>query len=73
MRDAGKYIQTPVLKRYEVAYAEAIAKKWQLVHGESTETLGLNLSMLAGQFEYPAGSGAWFYGVKCDVSFEEIF
>lgn len=73
MRDMGKFVQLPVLKRYEVAYAEAVAKLWQLVHGWSTETLGLNLSMQAGVFEYPAGSGVSFYGVKCDVNFEEIF
>jgi hypothetical protein len=71
-RDLGAYILKPVLKRYEVAYLEAIQKKWNLVHGWSTETLGLNVSMKAGKFEYPAGSNVWFYGVQCDASFEEL-
>lgn len=71
-QDLGSYIAMPVLKRYEVAYIEAVQKKWNLVHGWSTETLALNLSMLSGKFEYPSGSGVFFYGVKCDITFEEL-
>jgi len=71
-RDLGAYILKPVLKRYEVAYLEAIQLKWQLLHGWSTETLGLSVTMRAGKFEYPAGSNVWFYGVQCDATFEEI-
>lgn len=71
-QDLGSYVASPVLKRYEVAYIEALQKKWNLVHGWSTETLALNLSMLSGKFEYPSGSGVFFYGVKCDITFEEL-
>lgn len=71
-RDIGGSILKPVLKRYEVAYLEAVEKQWNLVHGWSTETFGLNVTMRAGKFEYPSQSGTWFYGVQCDVSFEEI-
>ena len=71
-RDLGSYILKPVLKRYEVAYLEALQKKWQLVHGWSTESLTLNVSMRAGKFEYPAQSGVWFDGVQCDLVIEEI-
>ena len=71
-RDLGAYILKPVLKRYEVAYLEAIQLKWQLLHGWSTETLGRSVTMRAGKVEYPAGSNVWFYGVQCDATFEEI-
>ena len=72
-RERGTFISQPVLKRYEVAYLEALFKLWNLPHTWSTETLTLSYSLQSGKFEYPAGSGTWFYGVKCDVSFDEIF
>jgi hypothetical protein len=74
-RDMGTYVLKPVLKRYEVAYLEAIQKlpsALSLVHGWSTETQPLTVNMRAGKFEYPAQSGVWFYGVQCDVTLEEI-
>ncbi len=74
-RDLGSYILKPILKRYEVAYLEAIQKlpaARSLVHGWSTETQPLSVSMRAGKFEYPAQSGVWFYGVQCDLVIEEI-
>jgi hypothetical protein len=72
-RDMGTFIQLPVLKRYEVAYSEALAKLWSVVHGWSTETLTLSLTMQAGKWEYPSGSGVYFYGVKCDLVMEELY
>jgi hypothetical protein len=74
-RDLGTYVLKPVLKRYEVAYLEAIQKlptARTLVHGWSTETQPLSVSMRAGKFEYPAQSGVWFYGVQCDIVLEEL-
>jgi hypothetical protein len=71
-QDMGTFVVQPVLKRYEVAYLEALQKQWNLVHGWSTETLVLNVTMQAGKYEYPAGSGTFFYGVKCDIVLEEI-
>ena len=72
-RDAGLYIQAPVLMRYVVAYSEALGIKWQFVHGWNVESLALSASVIPGMYEYPAGSGVWFYGVKCDLTIEEIF
>ena len=72
-RDAGIYILAPVLMRYAVAYAEALGKQFQFVHGYSTESLTISSSIVPGMYEYPAGSGVWFYGVKCDVVIDEIF
>jgi len=72
-RDMGYFIAHPVLKRYEVAWVEAVAKLWAIRHGWSTETLSMSYSVQAGKYEYPSGSGVWFYGVKCDLQIEEIF
>lgn len=72
-RDAGLYVQAPVLMRYVVAYAEALGKQFQFVHGYSTESLTVSASIIPGMYEYPAGSGVWFYGVKCDVTIDELF
>ena len=72
-RDAGLYVQAPVLMRYVVAYTEAFGKEFQFAHGFSTESKSLSVSAIPGMYEYPAGSGSWFYGVKCDLTIEEIF
>jgi hypothetical protein len=72
-RDAGLYIQAPVLMRYVVAYSEALGIKFQFVHGWNTESLTISASVIPGMYEYPAGSGTWYYGVKCDLTIEEIF
>lgn len=72
-RDAGIYILAPVLMRYSVAYAEALGKQFQFIHGYSTESLTITSSIVPGMYEYPAGSGTWFYGVKCDITIDEIF
>jgi len=72
-RDAGIYILAPVLMRYVVAYAEALGIQFQFRHGYSTESLTISSSIVPGMYEYPAGSGTWFYGVKCDVTIDEIF
>jgi hypothetical protein len=72
-RDAGLYIQAPVLMRYVVAYAEALAKQFQFRHGADTLSLTISSSIVPGMYEYPSQSGTWFYGVKCDITIEEIF
>lgn len=72
-RDAGLYVQAPVLMRYVVAFTEALGVKFQFVHGANTNSLTLSASVIPGMYEYPAGSGAWFYGVKADITIEEIF
>lgn len=71
-RDLGTFAIMPTLQRYKVAYVEALQKNWNIVHGWSTETLALSLGMQAGKYEYPSQSGVWFYGVKCDITFEEL-
>ena len=72
-RDQGVYILAPVLMRYVVAYAEALGKQFQFQHGWNVESLTISASIVPGMYEYPAGSGTWFYGVKSDVTIEEIF
>jgi len=72
-RDAGVYVLAPVLMRYVVAYSEALAIVWQFKHGWNVESLSMSVSILPGMYEYPAGSGSLFYGVKCDLTIEEIF
>ena len=72
-RDMGLYVLAPVLMRYVVAYSEALAIAWQFKHGWNVESLSMSASILPGMYEYPAGSGSWFYGVKCDLTIEELF
>jgi hypothetical protein len=72
-RDAGLYIQAPVLMRYVVAYSEAMGVAWQFKHGWNVESLSITASVIPGMYEYPSQSGTWFYGVKCDLQIEEIF
>lgn len=72
-RDLGLHIQAPVLMRYVVAYSTALGLKFQLLSNSSVETFTLSASVVPGMYEYPAGSNVWFYGVKCDLSIEEIF
>lgn len=72
-RDAGLWVQAPVLMKYVVAYAEALALKFQFMSGSSVETFTISASIIPGMYEYPAGSQAWFYGVKCDLQIQEIF
>lgn len=72
-RDAGVYIQAPVLTRYVEAYAEALGKKFQFLYNESTLTLTISASVDMGIFEYPTGSGVYFYGVRNVITVEEIF
>lgn len=71
-RDISPAIQMPALQRYKVAYIEALFLKWQIVHGYSTETQTLNYTAMTGKFEYPAGSGVYFYGVKFDLTLNEL-
>lgn len=72
-RTEGLYIQAPVLMRYVEAYANAIALKWRMLYQWQTEALTTSISILPGEYEYPAGSGTWFYGVKVDLNITEIF
>jgi hypothetical protein len=72
-RDISPAIQMPVLQRYKVAYLEALSKKWMLPHPPLTEERTLSYTATTGKFEYPAGSGIYFYGVKFDLTLEEIF
>jgi len=72
-RDMGLYVLAPVLMRYVVAYSEALGKQFQFIDGWNTESLTISAAVVPGMYEYPTGSGSWFYGVKCDVTVEEIF
>lgn len=72
-RDLGGHILYPVLARYKVAYLSALALLWNIVHGYSTETISMSWTCKTGRFEYPAGSGVWFYGVQFNVVIDELF
>lgn len=69
----GIHDEIPSLTRYMLAYADAIAKLWQIAYQDSTETRTLAVSIASGKFEYPSQSGAWFWGVRCDLNIEELF
>lgn len=72
-RDAGLYVQAPVLMRYVVAYAVALGKQFQFRHGADNTSLTISSSIVPGMYEYPSQSGAWFYGVKSTITIDEIF
>ena len=72
-RSEGLYIQAPVLMRYVKAYADAIALKWQFLYQWQSEALTSAVSIVPGVYEYPAGGGTYFFGVKCDIQVTEIF
>lgn len=71
-RDISPAVQMPVLQRYKVAYIEKLFLLWQIVHGYSTENEAISYTAMTGKFEYPAGSGVYFYGVKFDLTLREL-
>lgn len=71
-RDISPAVQLPVLQRYKVAYIEKLFLLWQIVHGYSTENEAVSYTAMTGKFEYPAGSGVYFYGVKFDLTLREL-
>jgi hypothetical protein len=72
-RERGLYVHAPVMMRYVAAYAEALSNKYRLIHGRATLIDTLSTSITPGIYEYPAGSDAWFFGVKADITIEETF
>lgn len=68
----GLYIQAPVLISYVMAYAQAIGAYHQIISGSHTEQRTITASILPGIWEYPAQSGVNFYGVKVDLTVEEL-
>ena len=72
-RDAGLNIQAPVLMAYVVAYVDALSIKFNPVHTSYTNAYITSANITPGMYEYPQGSGTWFYGVKSDIVIEEIF
>jgi hypothetical protein len=70
-RTEGAYVHAPVLMRYVTAYAAALANKWQILYQWQTEALTSTAAITPGIYEYPAGSGVYFYGVKVDININE--
>jgi hypothetical protein len=68
----GLHIQAPVLISYCMAYARALAAQFRFLSAPSTETRTVSARILPGVFEYPAGAGVYFYGVKVDLTVEEL-
>jgi hypothetical protein len=69
----GIHDEAPSLTRYLIAYAEALDKLWQIAIPPSTETRTLTARVTSGKFEYPSQSGVYFWGVRCDLTIEELF
>jgi hypothetical protein len=65
--------EIPSMTRYIIAYSAAIGKLWQIAYQTSTETRTLLAQITSGKFEYPSQSGVWFFGVRCDLTIEELF
>lgn len=71
-RGEGLYIHAPVLMRYVVAYADAIAKLWQLVYQSQTMAFTQSVSIIPAMLTYPANTDSVFYGVKVDIQISEV-
>lgn len=69
----GIHDEIPSLTRYMLAYADALAKLWQIASPPSTETRTLAAQVTSGKYEYPSQSGVYFWGVRCDLTIEELF
>ena len=72
-RDMGMPSFAPVMASYCASYGDAIGKMWQVLSGNSTLTLSMNVSINTGKYEYPSGSGVYFYGCLAVVTIEEIY
>ena len=72
-RDVGVRSFAPVMASYCANYGDAIGKTWQILSGNSTLTLSLNVSINSGKYEYPSGSGTYFYGCLAILTIEEIY
>ena len=68
----GQRDEYPQLTRYCVAYAEKIGTLWRYISGWSVEDNTIGITMAAGKFEFPTGSGERWYGVRCDLVINEI-
>jgi len=71
-QDIGLNAQAPSLVSYAGNYAESLSNLFQIKHGASTNSITVTASIALGMYEYPASSGAWWYGCKCDITIEEI-
>jgi hypothetical protein len=72
-RDMGAHVLRPVMARYQVAWIEKLSRLWRINHGVNAGTITASYTIWAGEYEYPASSGVWFYGVKCSVILQEQF
>lgn len=69
----GIHDEAPSMTRYMLDYSDALAKLWQIASPPSTETRTLAATLTSGKFEYPSQSGVYFWGVRCDLTIEELF
>lgn len=70
-QDAGLYVHAPILVTYAALYAEALSNKFEF-NFAGTNNVTISASITPGMYEYPSGGGAWFYGIKSDITIEEI-
>jgi hypothetical protein len=71
-QDIGERVQAPVLVSYCAAYARAIGQLWRFLSAPTTNTATITARVSPGMVQYPDGSGVYFYGVRVDLTIEEL-
>ena len=68
---AGRGLQSyaATLASYAAAYLEVIRTNWQIA--AYCQIVGATFGI--GAFEYPGGSGQYYFGVECKVEVQELF
>lgn len=68
---SGRGILTyaPTLASYAAAYIEVLRANWQIANYCQVISASCNL----GVYEFPVGSGQYYYGVECTVDVQELF
>lgn len=70
---AGGKEEIPQVTRYIAAYKEKIGTLWQLLSTWHTEDQTTRIQYTSnGRFEYPSGSGSFWYGVRFEITITEI-
>jgi len=71
-QDSGLYVQAPVVVDYCAKYARAIGQLYRFLSAPQVNTATISAQITPGMYEYPTGSGAVFYGVRVQISIEEL-
>lgn len=68
----GPKSHMPAQLRYSAAYQDAIGKLWQMTSGLASENYAVSVAVSVGVFEFPAQSGAWWFGVSNALTITEL-